>query len=135
MHGSLNLPAVLPLYLAGVSWTLVYDTIYAHQVRTPPGKSLLYGEDPQGHAVTAVRFWGRVQDKVDDVKVGVRSTALLFGQRTPVWLTGFSLATLAGLGAAGHAVGLGERGGRQEHAKPLTLYKGQKFEGGIGKKQ
>ena len=44
------------------------------------------------------------------MKVGVRSTALLFGQQTPVWLSGFSLATLTGLGAAGHAVGLGENG-------------------------
>lgn len=25
---------VLPLYGAGVAWTLVYDTIYAHQVTT-----------------------------------------------------------------------------------------------------
>lgn len=23
----------LPLYVSGVAWTLVYDTIYAHQVR------------------------------------------------------------------------------------------------------
>lgn len=33
VHSSLHLPAVLPLYGAGVCWTLVYDTIYAHQVR------------------------------------------------------------------------------------------------------
>lgn len=33
VHGSLHAPAVLPLYGAGVCWTLVYDTIYAHQVR------------------------------------------------------------------------------------------------------
>lgn len=26
-HGALNLNAVLPLYLSGVSWTLVYDTL------------------------------------------------------------------------------------------------------------
>lgn len=31
-HGSVNLAACLPLYLAGISWTIIYDTIYAHQV-------------------------------------------------------------------------------------------------------
>lgn len=29
---SLDPAIVLPLYAAGVCWTLVYDTIYAHQV-------------------------------------------------------------------------------------------------------
>ena len=31
-HGSLDWGVVLPLYASGVCWTLVYDTIYAHQV-------------------------------------------------------------------------------------------------------
>ena len=31
-HGSCDWSVCLPLYLAGVSWTLLYDTIYAHQV-------------------------------------------------------------------------------------------------------
>ncbi|KAI8078053.1 UbiA prenyltransferase family-domain-containing protein, partial [Gilbertella persicaria] len=53
MIGSLDLAVVGPLYVGGVCWTLVYDTIYAHQ------------------------------DKKDDVKVGVKSTALRFGQKTP----------------------------------------------------
>ncbi|KAJ1499399.1 hypothetical protein HMI55_004419 [Coelomomyces lativittatus] len=42
----------IPLYLGGVCWTLVYDTIYAHQ------------------------------DKLDDAKIGVKSTALKHPQRT-----------------------------------------------------
>ncbi len=58
VHGELDFAVVLPLYGAGVAWTLVYDTIYAHQ------------------------------DAVDDAKVGVRSTALHFGKMTPLWLTG-----------------------------------------------
>lgn len=33
VQGSCNWVAVLPLYASGVCWTLVYDTIYAHQVR------------------------------------------------------------------------------------------------------
>ena len=32
VHGDLNLTATLPLYMGGVCWTIVYDTIYAHQV-------------------------------------------------------------------------------------------------------
>ena len=31
-RGACDWPIVLPLYAAGVCWTLVYDTIYAHQV-------------------------------------------------------------------------------------------------------
>lgn len=30
--GSIDLSVCLPLYIAGISWTIVYDTIYAHQV-------------------------------------------------------------------------------------------------------
>lgn len=54
----------LPLYIAGICWTLVYDTIYAHQ------------------------------DKQDDLQVGVKSTALRFGGDTKTWLTGFAIAQI-----------------------------------------
>lgn len=33
IKGSLDPSTVLSLYLSGVCWTLVYDTIYAHQVQ------------------------------------------------------------------------------------------------------
>ena len=36
-----------------------------------------------------------VQDKADDVKVGVRSTALLFGPHTRSILTGFSVSAVS----------------------------------------
>lgn len=36
--GSCDWSVCLPLYFSGVMWTLIYDTIYAHQVRS----SLLY---------------------------------------------------------------------------------------------
>ena len=52
------------LYLSGLAWTLFYDTIYAHQ------------------------------DKEDDVMIGVKSTALLFGKETPKWMTRFLVITL-----------------------------------------
>ncbi|GGG73344.1 4-hydroxybenzoate octaprenyltransferase [Salipiger pallidus] len=68
--GSLGLPAVL-LYLAGMAWTLFYDTIYAHQ------------------------------DKEDDALIGVKSTARLFGEEgTPKWLARFLVATVALMGLA-----------------------------------
>lgn len=33
-QGSIDFAVCLPLYIAGVCWTIVYDTIYAHQVIT-----------------------------------------------------------------------------------------------------
>ena len=63
--GSLGWPALL-LYVAGMAWTLFYDTIYAHQ------------------------------DKEDDALIGVKSTARLFGdEASPKWLTGFLVACVA----------------------------------------
>ncbi|NNK78869.1 MAG: 4-hydroxybenzoate octaprenyltransferase [Litoreibacter sp.] len=56
--GTLGWPAIL-LYFAGISWTLFYDTIYAHQ------------------------------DKEDDALIGVKSTARLFGELTSKWLRFF----------------------------------------------
>ncbi len=67
--GSLGWPAVV-LYVAGIAWTLFYDTIYAHQ------------------------------DTEDDALIGVKSTARLFGDTTPRWLRGFLAATVALLGVA-----------------------------------
>lgn len=61
--GALGLPALF-LYLSGISWTLVYDTIYAHQ------------------------------DKEDDALIGVKSTALLFADNTHQWLRGFLVASV-----------------------------------------
>ena len=56
--GRLEAPAVA-LYLAGIAWTLFYDTIYAHQ------------------------------DAEDDALIGVKSTARLFGRDSPRWLRWF----------------------------------------------
>ena len=53
--GSLGLAPVI-LYLAGIAWTLFYDTIYAHQ------------------------------DKEDDALIGIKSTARLFGENSVWWL-------------------------------------------------
>ena len=72
--------APLLLYASGIAWTIFYDTIYAHQ------------------------------DKDDDALIGIRSTALLFGERTKEWLAGFLVVTVALLAAA-VLVALGPRGG------------------------
>jgi len=79
--GGLSLPPIY-LYLAGIAWTLHYDTIYAHQ------------------------------DRDDDALIGVRSTARLFEQDNPRWLwlfTGLTviLAALAALFAGGGWLALG----------------------------
>ena len=65
------------LYAGLFFWTLGYDTIYA------------------------------LQDREDDALIGVRSTALLFGDAVPVWVTGFYLATLVLLLVGGLAAGKG----------------------------
>ncbi|XP_050069958.1 4-hydroxybenzoate polyprenyltransferase, mitochondrial [Anopheles maculipalpis] len=70
-QGSVEWAACLPLYIAGVCWTIVYDTIYAHQ------------------------------DKVDDLIIGIKSTALRFGDNTKLWLSGFTAAMVGNLLSAG----------------------------------
>ena len=60
----------LLLYGGGIAWTLAYDTIYAHQ------------------------------DKEDDVLIGVKSTALKFGDASLAWLAVFFALALALIDAA-----------------------------------
>lgn len=76
VHGSVMWSACLPLYISGVCWTIVYDTIYAHQ------------------------------DKVDDLIVGVKSTAIRFGDNTKPWLSAFTSAMLANLCIVGNVCDL-----------------------------
>jgi 4-hydroxybenzoate polyprenyltransferase len=65
------------LYAGGIFWTLGYDTIYAHQ------------------------------DKEDDARIGVKSSALALGERTRPFLFAFYAAAVALWGTAGHVAGLG----------------------------
>ncbi|MEZ5817657.1 MAG: 4-hydroxybenzoate octaprenyltransferase [Hyphomicrobiaceae bacterium] len=69
------------LYAGCVLWTIGYDTIYAHQ------------------------------DKEDDLALGLKSTAIRFGEATRPWLTGLYTA----------AVGLWVLAALQAGAGPLTL--------------
>ncbi|CAH8857751.1 unnamed protein product [Trichobilharzia szidati] len=57
--GYINPYVTFPLYLAGLNWTMIYDTIYAHQ------------------------------DIDDDIRIGVKSTAILFGENTKPYLVLF----------------------------------------------
>lgn len=68
-------PAPVLAYLAGISWTIFYDTIYAHQ------------------------------DAEDDALIGVKSTARLFGADTRRWLIWFGAGAVALLTLAVFAAG------------------------------
>lgn len=67
--GHLGWPAIM-LYIAGIAWTLFYDTIYAHQ------------------------------DTEDDALIGVKSTARLFGDNSKIWLRRFLSLALVFMGLA-----------------------------------
>lgn len=63
-------PAPVVAWLGGIAWTIFYDTIYAHQ------------------------------DVEDDALIGVKSTARLFGAKSPRILAGFALLSVALLAVA-----------------------------------
>ncbi|MBI1207643.1 MAG: 4-hydroxybenzoate octaprenyltransferase [Azospirillum sp.] len=65
------------LYAAGIFWTLGYDTIYAHQ------------------------------DKEDDARIGVKSTALALGAHSRRWVAGFYVLTIGLIAVAGLSAGSG----------------------------
>ncbi|MEO5374234.1 MAG: 4-hydroxybenzoate octaprenyltransferase [Alphaproteobacteria bacterium] len=76
VRGEIAAPAVT-LYVAGLFWTLGYDTIYAHQ------------------------------DREDDALIGVRSTALALGRRTRPAMALFYALALGLTAVAGVQAGLG----------------------------
>jgi 4-hydroxybenzoate polyprenyltransferase len=65
----------LVLYAGSICWVIGYDTIYAHQ------------------------------DRDDDLLIGIKSTALLFGERTRPILAGFYAAAVVLIAAAGLMAG------------------------------
>jgi 4-hydroxybenzoate polyprenyltransferase len=69
--------APLLLYAGSIAWVIGYDTIYAHQ------------------------------DREDDALIGIKSTALLFGERTKPMLSLFYGLAVLLIGAAGCSVGAG----------------------------
>jgi 4-hydroxybenzoate polyprenyltransferase len=110
----------LALYAAGILWTLGYDTIYAHQ------------------------------DKDDDARIGVKSTALRFGSKTKTWIGGFYSAALvlialacwgAGIPHWATALAIIGMGGHflwqlawldiDNPANCLSLFRANRFSGGL----
>lgn len=75
--GLWDVPTMTALYASGVCWTMVYDTIYAHQ------------------------------DKKDDVNAGIKSTALKWGDNSKKIMSGFTVAQVGLLGLAGYLGGMG----------------------------
>jgi 4-hydroxybenzoate polyprenyltransferase len=67
----------LVLYAGSISWVIGYDTIYAHQ------------------------------DREDDLMIGIKSTALLFGENTPTMLASFYAGAVVLIGIAGLMAGGG----------------------------
>jgi 4-hydroxybenzoate polyprenyltransferase len=67
----------LVLYAGSISWVIGYDTIYAHQ------------------------------DREDDALIGIKSTALLFGEKTRPMLAAFYTAAVLLIGIAGFWAGGG----------------------------
>ena len=67
----------LLLYLGGIFWTLGYDTIYAHQ------------------------------DKEDDIKIGIKSSALKLGESSKKWVKYFYIAALILIAGSFYSAGAG----------------------------
>jgi 4-hydroxybenzoate polyprenyltransferase len=65
------------LYAGSICWVIAYDTIYAHQ------------------------------DREDDALIGIKSTAILFGENTQQMLAVFFTAAVALIGLAGWMAGAG----------------------------
>ena len=74
IKGSIDLPVIL-MTIAAFTWTMGFDTIYAHQ------------------------------DKEDDAVIGMKSTALKFGKSTQTWLIGFYGLTIVLLYVVGMLIG------------------------------
>jgi 4-hydroxybenzoate polyprenyltransferase len=70
-------PPALILYAGSIAWVIGYDTIYAHQ------------------------------DREDDALIGIKSTALLFGERTKPMLSVFYGAAVLLIGWSAYLVGVG----------------------------
>ncbi|CAI9115467.1 OLC1v1016372C1 [Oldenlandia corymbosa var. corymbosa] len=77
IRGSLQPAIVFPLLIGCFFWMLIIDTIYAHE------------------------------DKTDDVKAGVKSTALFLGDSTKLWNIVFGVASIASFALSGFNANIG----------------------------
>lgn len=70
--GEPSLYHTFPLYISGICWTLVYDTLYGYQ------------------------------DRKDDLKLGLKSTSLYLGENPQVPLSALCAGMMAGLVTTGY---------------------------------
>lgn len=75
--GHFDLSIMAPLYVAGICWTMVYDTIYA------------------------------LQDIHDDIQVNIKSTAIRFGDNVKIWLAAFATTSIVAFTYTGIQAGMG----------------------------
>ncbi|GME93606.1 hypothetical protein B5S28_g2255 [[Candida] boidinii] len=75
--GVWNWPVMIPLYLSGFFWCMTYDTIYAHQ------------------------------DKKFDIKAGIKSTALAWGDKSKLIMNTLSVAQISSFALSGYLAGMG----------------------------
>jgi 4-hydroxybenzoate polyprenyltransferase len=92
VNGSMEWSVIAPLYVSGVAWTLVYDTIYAHQDKDEDAElglqstALTFGSDEQGqkqifHALAAASWlqWLWVGHQLDVATVHYAGVTAAYG--------------------------------------------------------
>ena len=77
LHGEVDWTLCLPLMAATVCWAIAYDSFYA------------------------------MVDREDDLKIGVKSSAILFGRYDRFWIAVFQVLSLSLLAYVGDLAGLG----------------------------
>lgn len=88
----------------------MYDTIYAHQVFNYSHSFIFILDEVttsycRSHLIHA--YLHASQDKEDDLKVGVKSTALRFGDLTKYWISCFGAVCIGSLALSGYNADLG----------------------------
>ena len=86
---------VAPMYFGGVAWCVMYDTIYAHQVGYT---------SPSGLVADRLMI---LQDKKDDILVGVKSIALRFPDNSRILISSLSATFVSLLALSGEIASLG----------------------------
>ncbi|KAL3312799.1 Para-hydroxybenzoate--polyprenyltransferase, mitochondrial precursor (PHB:polyprenyltransferase) [Cichlidogyrus casuarinus] len=96
----LGLMYTIPLYFAAVSWTMIYDSVYAFQVIKHDSVAVVRVSLVEEEL--KLQGFASATDMKDDLSVGIRSTAISFSKSDPVkWLTTFYFTMFASLLSVG----------------------------------